>query len=253
MYVLAIMNFVADRRQFDDCARFSKQVFDLCDDADVDLICMAGWLCLLDIPAAYHDRVMNIHPALLPSFGGKGMYGRRVHQAVFDSEGPLHDPARSLYEKIDAAPALAGRAAHLLEQAAKVPMFKCRDCGDCSLPDIAYVCPESICAKNQRNGPCGGTRDGKCEVFDFECIWSRAYDRAKSESKEQELLAHAPVIQDESLRCTSSWANSLLGRDHTAHGPRHSSEVKSDVPPTAVPGPDARSNARTCQAESAAV
>ena len=47
-----------------------------------------------------------------------------------------------------------------------MPLFGCRDCGDCSLPDIAYVCPESQCAKNQRNGPCGGTRDGLCEVDD---------------------------------------------------------------------------------------
>ena len=45
------------------------------------------------------------------------------------------------------------RAAHLVEQAAKVPLFSCEDCGDCSLPDIAYVCPEGPCAKNQRNGP----------------------------------------------------------------------------------------------------
>jgi formyltetrahydrofolate-dependent phosphoribosylglycinamide formyltransferase len=77
-------NFVVDRRSFDDCAAFSKQVFSLCDDAGVDLVCLAGWLCLLDLPARYAGRVMNIHPALLPSFGGKGMFGRKVHQAVLD-------------------------------------------------------------------------------------------------------------------------------------------------------------------------
>jgi phosphoribosylglycinamide formyltransferase-1 len=79
-----VMNFVADRSAYDDCAAFSKQVFGLIDDAGVDLVCLAGWLCLLDIPAKYAGRVMNIHPALLPSFGGKGMYGRKVHQAVLD-------------------------------------------------------------------------------------------------------------------------------------------------------------------------
>ena len=79
-----IMNFVVERSAYDDCAEFSKQVFSLCDDAGVDLVCLAGWLCLLDIPDSYHGRVMNIHPALLPSFGGKSMYGRRVHQAVLD-------------------------------------------------------------------------------------------------------------------------------------------------------------------------
>ena len=107
----------------------------------------------------------------------------------------------------------------VLERVSKSVLFDCKDCGDCSLPDIAFLCPESQCAKNQRNGPCGGTRDGKCEVHDFECIWSRAYDRLKFEGREQELLAHAPVIQDENLRGSSSWANALLGRDHTASQP----------------------------------
>jgi folate-dependent phosphoribosylglycinamide formyltransferase PurN len=45
---------------------------------------MAGWLSLLEIPPAMTGKIMNIHPALLPSFGGRGMYGRRVHQAVLD-------------------------------------------------------------------------------------------------------------------------------------------------------------------------
>jgi methylenetetrahydrofolate reductase (NADPH) len=105
---------------------------------------------------------------------------------------------------------------HAVEHAGKSLMFGCKDCGDCSLPDIAFLCPESACAKNQRNGPCGGTRDGKCEVADFECIWSRAYDRLKYEGREMDLLAHAPVIQDQRLRGTSSWANTWLGRDHLA-------------------------------------
>jgi len=143
-------------------------------------------------------------------------FSRRVHQTVFDPDGSLHDAARSLFEKIDAAPRPVGRAAHLVEQAAKVPMFKCRDCGDCSLPDIAYVCPESICAKNQRNGPCGGTRDGICEVYDTECIWSQAYERLKAYGEEEDMLEDPVVVKDNSLARTSAWANALLGRDHNA-------------------------------------
>jgi phosphoribosylglycinamide formyltransferase-1 len=46
------------------------------------LVCFAGWLHLLPIPADFHHRVLNIHPSLLPAFGGKGMYGHRVHEAV---------------------------------------------------------------------------------------------------------------------------------------------------------------------------
>jgi methylenetetrahydrofolate reductase (NADPH) len=105
---------------------------------------------------------------------------------------------------------------HAVEHLGKSVLFGCRDCGDCSLPDIAFLCPESACAKNQRNGPCGGTRDGLCEVADFECIWSRAYDRLQHEGREAHLLDHTPVIQDQSLRGTSSWANTWLGRDHLA-------------------------------------
>ena len=77
-----LINFVVDRRDYGDVAEFSKQVFTLCADAGVDAIVLAGWLCLLEIPQKYAGRVLNIHPALLPSFGGKGMYGKRVHEAV---------------------------------------------------------------------------------------------------------------------------------------------------------------------------
>jgi methylenetetrahydrofolate reductase (NADPH) len=143
-------------------------------------------------------------------------FSRRVHDTVFDPDGPLHDAARSFYEKVEAAPKPVGRAAHALEQVAKIPMFKCRDCGDCSLPDIAYVCPESICAKNQRNGPCGGTRDGLCEVYESECIWSQAYERLKAYGEEEDMLNTPVVVKDNALARTSAWANDLLGRDHHA-------------------------------------
>lgn len=48
----------------------------------IDWIVLAGYLKLLNIPASYRGRVINIHPALLPKFGGHGMYGRKVHEAV---------------------------------------------------------------------------------------------------------------------------------------------------------------------------
>jgi methylenetetrahydrofolate reductase (NADPH) len=102
-----------------------------------------------------------------------------------------------------------------LEGISKSVLFSCKDCGDCSLPDTAFLCPESQCAKNQRNGPCGGTHDGHCEVDGYgDCIWLRAYERLKHDGKAQMLLEHSPVIQDQGLRGTSSWANNWLGRDH---------------------------------------
>ena len=53
----------------------------------IDLVVLAGWLQLVpaEVVERYHDRMLNIHPALLPSFGGKGMYGMHVHRAVIES------------------------------------------------------------------------------------------------------------------------------------------------------------------------
>ncbi len=120
-----------------------------------------------------------------------------------------------------------------LEHLSKALLFRCRDCGDCSLPEIAYLCPESQCAKNQRNGPCGGTRDGRCEVDGYgDCIWLRAYERLKHDGQADHLLDHAPVIQNQGLRGTSSWANFWLGRDHATAQP-----VNASAAPTAAPAP----------------
>ena len=128
---------------------------------------------------------------------------------------PLFPVARAAYGAAERSRPVT-RSLHLVEQAVKVPMFHCQDCGDCSLPDIAYVCPESMCAKNQRNGPCGGTRDGLCEVYDSECIWSQAYERLKAYGEEESMLDGPTVVKDNALRATSAWANAFLGRDHNA-------------------------------------
>jgi phosphoribosylglycinamide formyltransferase 1 len=64
---------------------FSQKIEEELVSAKVDLVIQAGWLCLWKIPQKFLYRVMNIHPALLPSFGGKGMWGHHVHQAVLDA------------------------------------------------------------------------------------------------------------------------------------------------------------------------
>ncbi len=61
---------------------FSKRIEQELVAANVDLVVQGGWLCLWKIPDRYENRVMNIHPALLPSFGGQGMWGHHVHEAV---------------------------------------------------------------------------------------------------------------------------------------------------------------------------
>jgi methylenetetrahydrofolate reductase (NADPH) len=142
---------------------------------------------------------------------------RAVHRAIFAEDAAGFRFGRALYGRIERAPARIATSAHIAEQAAKIPMFGCRDCGDCSLPDIAYLCPESQCAKNQRNGPCGGTRgDSQCEVGDKTCIWALAYDRLKSYGEELTMLDGPVIIKDNALAHTSAWANTFLGRDHHA-------------------------------------
>jgi phosphoribosylglycinamide formyltransferase-1 len=73
---------VVRRKDFPDIDEFSGRIEAELAAANVDLVVQGGWLCLWKIPSRYESRVMNIHPALLPSFGGQGMWGHNVHEAV---------------------------------------------------------------------------------------------------------------------------------------------------------------------------
>jgi len=75
---------VVARRDFDSTEAFSDAIFQCCRAVNADLVICAGFLVLLKIPHDFHLRVMNIHPALVPSFCGKGMHGAKVHAAVLD-------------------------------------------------------------------------------------------------------------------------------------------------------------------------
>jgi len=65
-------------------AAWSASIFDICRASGADLVVMAGFLQLVEIPADFAGRVINIHPALLPAFGGQGFHGMHVHRAVLD-------------------------------------------------------------------------------------------------------------------------------------------------------------------------
>lgn len=111
-----IMNFVVDRKEYAHAAEFSKPVFKLCDDAGVDLVCLAGWLSMLSLPEHYRGRVMNIHPALLPAFGGKGMFGHHVHEAVLEHGCKLSGcTVHFVDEKYDNGPIIVQRACPVLD------------------------------------------------------------------------------------------------------------------------------------------
>jgi formyltetrahydrofolate-dependent phosphoribosylglycinamide formyltransferase len=73
------------RKEFGSTEEFSRRIFDECRKANVDLVVLGGFLQLLQVPDDFLGRVMNIHPALIPAFCGKGMYGHHVHEAVLEA------------------------------------------------------------------------------------------------------------------------------------------------------------------------
>ena len=75
---------VVQRKDFPSREAFSEAVFRLCRRAEVDLVVMGGFLKQLVIPDDFTNRVVNIHPALIPAFCGKGFYGHHVHEAVLE-------------------------------------------------------------------------------------------------------------------------------------------------------------------------
>src|SRR5262249_34117369 len=119
-----------------------------------------------------------------------------------------------LFAFIDRRPALA-RATERLELAVKQPLFGCQACGHCVLGHLEYVCPQT-CPQQMRNGPCGGTLLGRCEVRDQPCIWVSVYERAKAADRIDALKIYVPA-PDRALSGTSSWINYFLERDSRPH------------------------------------
>jgi methylenetetrahydrofolate reductase (NADPH) len=110
----------------------------------------------------------------------------------------------------DRRPAVAA-AVERAELAVKEPLFGCQACGNCVLGHMEYVCPQT-CPKQMRNGPCGGTDMGRCEVVDRPCIWVEVYERARGQDRLDGLRVYVPP-PDRSLQGTSSWINYFLERD----------------------------------------
>jgi formyltetrahydrofolate-dependent phosphoribosylglycinamide formyltransferase len=73
------------RKDAGSLEEFSRRIFEQCRDARVDLVVLAGFLTLIQVPDDFIGRVMNIHPALIPAFCGKGFYGHHVHEAVLEA------------------------------------------------------------------------------------------------------------------------------------------------------------------------
>jgi formyltetrahydrofolate-dependent phosphoribosylglycinamide formyltransferase len=107
---------VANPKSFAKPADFSAAVFDHCRAAGSDVVVMGGWLKLVTIPEDFAGRVINIHPALIPLFCGKGMYGPRVHEAVIAAGAKLSGcTVHFVDNRYDEGPIIAQRAVPVLE------------------------------------------------------------------------------------------------------------------------------------------
>jgi methylenetetrahydrofolate reductase (NADPH) len=137
---------------------------------------------------------------------------------------PLRRGLTALSAWTDKHPA-ASRVLEELEMAVKKPLFGCQACGNCVLSYTEYVCPQT-CPKQLRNGPCGGTFNGRCEVEDKECVWVSAYERARDNGRLDELKTFVPA-PDRSLTGTSSWINYFLERDRRPR-PSSPTSLESD-------------------------
>jgi phosphoribosylglycinamide formyltransferase 1 len=75
------------QKQYPDEASYAAAILDILRAHNVELIALAGYLKKIPVGVVreYRHRILNIHPALLPSFGGEGMYGHHVHEAVLAS------------------------------------------------------------------------------------------------------------------------------------------------------------------------
>ena len=79
-----IPSLVAQRKAYDTPEAYSAAIFDPCREAGIQLVVMGGFLKHVLIPDDFENRVINIHPGLIPAFCGQGYYGHHVHQAVLD-------------------------------------------------------------------------------------------------------------------------------------------------------------------------
>ncbi|HEX3245300.1 MAG TPA: methylenetetrahydrofolate reductase C-terminal domain-containing protein, partial [Chloroflexota bacterium] len=177
---------------------------------------------LYDQPAGESDSVGRAHelvPLLLKT-------GSRLFPANQDT---------SLRRTLSAASAWADRhpavsqGLERLEMAVKEPLFGCQACGNCVLSYTEYVCPQT-CPKQLRNGPCGGTFNGRCEVVDKQCVWVTAYERARDNGRLEDLKRFVPA-PDRSLTGTSSWINYFLERDRRPRADHHDpTDLKRGAP-----------------------
>jgi methylenetetrahydrofolate reductase (NADPH) len=140
------------------------------------------------------------------------------HDLFFNFDSPMAPVFQAACRTLDSG--MLGRLfMHLAEHPIKRLLLGCQQCGDCAIQHVGFLCPESGCPKHTRNGACGGSRHGMCEVNpDRRCLWFRAHNRLASQGKVAELCRGCVPPRLWELNNTSSWLNFHLRRDHQSNG-----------------------------------
>jgi methylenetetrahydrofolate reductase (NADPH) len=155
------------------------------------------------------DRKKKRPPKSMPY-----MIFRMLHRMMFVEGKGLYGLMKWFFKTIDGK--WIEKPITRMEYQVKRVTSRCQECGDCTLLDIAYLCPQGDCPKQQLNGACGGSHDGWCEVYPDEkrCIYYRAYQRLRFYKEEDTLGEKILSPRNWDLYGTSSWANYFLERDH---------------------------------------
>lgn len=163
-------------------------------------------------PETCGDKRNMLHPGRLHS-------RQAPHKLMHDILFSPSSPAARLFGRFCLFCAKTRKTTAILrtiEKWIKTLFFYCRMCGDCTLAELTYICPQSGCPKNLLNGPCGGSRNMTCEVFpDRYCYWVRVYNRV-DDSSTPEQLGNTPFLppRNWALDQDSSWINYFSGKDH---------------------------------------
>ncbi len=166
-----------------------------------------------------HDTGLNQREttALAPAKGQSALFhlSDLIHNLAFEPNGLFFDTARSCCLALDKT--VFRRPLFWLEHLSKFIFFACRNCGDCTLAEYGYKCPQSGCAKYLLNGPCGGSVDGWCEVYPDKkrCHYVLAYERLKAKGTVDDFGYGYIPPRDWSLEDASSWVHFYAGVDHS--------------------------------------
>ncbi|MCL2150687.1 MAG: methylenetetrahydrofolate reductase C-terminal domain-containing protein [Coriobacteriia bacterium] len=169
-------------------------------------------------PTGLNDRTVSPRPEKVRNRKIMAVYGlsRVFHHWVLTEDKRFFGILRAVMAWRQNKKGL--HRSHFIEHLAKTVLYHCQDCGDCGLEPAIYTCPMSRCPKNQRNGPCGGTVNGWCEVYPNEryCIYFKAYHRLKKFDELYKIDTFLTVPNDWALNETSGWASYTHKVDNTS-------------------------------------